>query len=72
AREKERRRITASLKHRKFNVYDDEDDNSFTTSTIEKLEIPEIKVESKPDLSIERTPMSSEPKAPIYEQPKPV
>ena len=71
AREKERRRISASLKHRKFNVYDDEDDNSFTTSTIEKLEIPEIQIEDKPSYPVDRAPVSNEPTAPAYEQPKP-
>lgn len=70
-KEKERRRITASLKHRKFNVYDDEDDNSFTTSTIEKIEIPEIHIEDKPTYQTERAPISREPIAPINEQPKP-
>ena len=71
AKEKERRRISASLKHRKFNVYDDEDDNSFTTSTIEKLEIPEIKVEDKTSYQAERPIVNREPVAPVYEQPKP-
>ncbi|MBQ8392373.1 MAG: DNA translocase FtsK [Clostridia bacterium] len=59
AREKERKRISASLKHRKFNVFDDEDDNSFTTSTIESLDIPSIETESKTEeLHINRSNVS--------------
>ncbi len=61
AREKERKRISASLKHRKFNVFDDEDDNNFTTSTIDSFDYPTIEVE-KPEASpVERTPVQEAP-----------
>ncbi|MBR7101034.1 MAG: DUF87 domain-containing protein [Clostridia bacterium] len=64
AREKERKRISASLKHRKFNVFDDEDDNSFTTSTIDSINYPTIEVERPEAARMEKAP-SFEPTAEI-------
>lgn len=61
AKEKERKRISASLKHRKFNVFDDEDDNNFTTSTIDSFDYPTIEVDKPESESVERTVATESP-----------